>query len=216
MNAVDELVTKDMIDVYGTTTINHKIRVRLGLTMAEYVVMDFLDYALTKRKPITYEYSQRRTGLAREQFIQILASLRDKGFTQSVAEEGKLPTIIPTRLWLDAFMIPKEWFESFWMVGENAYWPGSRKKAQQLFEKLCKTYSPEYLLKCKENYVTFMAHPANDWRKVMGAPVFLNPETERFKEDWSGQLKKIKAGDTHPAEPRAPRITKTDKDKLFS
>lgn len=212
MEGFSEFVTKNTVDVYGSTTINHRVRVKLGLSTAEYVAMDFIEYAFSKRKMATYEYAMRRTGFEKSQFLPLILKLRDRGFVETKEEDG-LVKLIPARLWLDAFMIGKEWFESFWNVRGKPWWPGSRKDAEKKFEKLCKVYSPEYIIQCKEDYVKFIEDPVNDWRKKMAASVFLNPDTERFREEWRRELKEMKHGVTR--EPIKPKVNKQEKDQLF-
>ena len=210
MSEFDDIQVKDTNTIYGSTIINHAKRIQMDLSMAEYCVADFIEYANGKRKLVTYEYAYRRLGLKKELFIPLMTSLRNKGYITDEQNNIKV-----TRKWLDTFMVGAEWFDAFWNIRGKPYWPGSKKDAQKKFEKACYQYSPEFIIQCRDNYVKFMNHPANKFRQIMMATVFLNPETERFKEDWLGQLKRLNGKDL--MEPRKVTIlTAEEKKQLFS
>lgn len=187
MSAFEDVITQDKIEIYGTSEINHCKRHTMGLTMAEYCVADFIQYANSKRKPITYPYVFVHLALDKEQFNSLSASLIQKGFVEVRNNE-----LYVTRKWLDQFMVSEEWFDAFWFYKGKPFWPGSKKDAQAKFVKACKMYSPEFLIECRDRYLEFMRHPLNATRQLMGASVFLNLQTERFKEDWLGQLRRLK------------------------
>lgn len=209
MSEFDNVTARNVDTIYGTTTIVHDKRDKLGITMAEYVVADFVAYANSKRKLVTFEYAYRRTGLKKDVIPGILKSLREKGLVEIDGQNLKV-----TRKWLDTFMIEAEWFESFWNVKGKPFWPGSKTDAKEKFIKACKFYSPEFLIQCRDNYIQFMSHSENSFRKTMGASVFLNLQTERFKEDWIGSLKRLKGEVKMPRSVTA-ELTKQEKDKLF-
>ena len=209
MNAFETVVAKDSSVIYGTTTINHNKRCKMGLSTGEYVVADFVAYANSKRKMVTFEYALARTGYHKDDFLGILKSLVSKGFV-----EIHEPTIEVTRKWLDTFMIEEQWFESFWLVNGQAIWPGSKPDAKEKFVKAATMFSPEFIIECRDRYLKFMAHPENNFRKIMGAPVFLNLKTERFKEDWLGQLRRLNGEIALPRKLEKP-LTKAEKDKMF-
>lgn len=209
MGEFDNIEVKKVDTIYGNTTINHAVRVRLGLSFAEYVMADFIDYANSKRKLVTYEYMYRRIGMKdKNQISTLTGSLRDKGM---ITIDG--PNFKVTRLWMDAFMISEEWFNAFWNINGKPYWGGSKADAQKKFTLLCRKYTPEYLINCRDAYVKFMKHPKNDFRQVMGAPVFLNPETERFKEDWKLQLDRLNGKGF--SEAKKPELTAEAKERMF-
>jgi len=202
MNEFDNVTVKNNTEITGITTINHAKRVQMNLTIAEYTVADLIDYGNSTRKLLTYDYIWRKIGLDKENFLSIAKSLILKGYVNS--QDG----IKVTRKWMDVFMIGDEWFDAFWFVRGEAYWPGAKKDAREKFIKVCKFYKPEFVIQCRDNYIRFMNHPDNGFRKVMGASVFLNLQTERFKEDWLGHLHRLK----HPME-FLPKVARVDFDK---
>ena len=207
--AFENFVVKETTDVYGTTTILHKQRTQLKLSTAEYVMADFIAYANSKNKPASLDYAKRRIGIKREKWNALLHSLIKK---QIIIMDIK-GNISVTRLWLDAFMIGEEWFEAFWLVKNKPFWPGSKKDAHKKFIKVCKKFDPEYIIRQRDAYIKFLAHPKNEFRSKMGAPVFLNPQTERFNEDWNQQLKDL---DQPQKKPRKINLSKEKKEELFS
>ena len=214
MSGFENLVSRRVNDVYGISTISHATRLKLGITNTEYIVADFILYCNSKTRPITYEYIYRKIGASKEQFNATVRILIDKGLTEFVHNE-KGSHLRVTRKWLDAFMIAEEWFEAFWLVNNKAFWPGSKKDALKKFKEACKLYTPEFLIKCRDSYIRFLSHPANSWRKVMGAPVFLGLDKERFKEDWIAQLKRIENPTRNIASVYQEPITTNGKDILF-
>lgn len=205
----DDFKTKELIEIYGSTTISHAKRVRMGLTIAEYTVADFVAYANSKRKLVTFEYAYRRIGLSKELLLPILASLRDKEF---ITIDGS--NIRTTEKWDETFRISQQWFEEFWFYKGKAVWPGSKKEAQAQFEKTCREYEPQYIISCRDAYMDFMAHPDNSYRKLMGAAVFLNPKTERFNEQWRHQLHNL-TGKHTPMPRQVEKISRKEKENLF-
>ena len=154
-----------------------------------------------------------KLALDKENFLSLAKSLLTKGFI--ISENNKLKV---TRLWLDEFMVGEEWFDAFWFVKGKTFWAGPRKDAQAKFVKACKFFTPEFLIECRDNYIRFLAHPDNRFRQVMGASVFLNLQTEKFKTDWLGELRRLKNPfEKLPRQDAIPRIdfTKEASKQLF-
>jgi len=212
MSEFSDVKTKRRDTIYGFSQINHAKRHKMGLSIAEYCVADFIEYAASKRKPVTYEYIWRRLAFDKENFLSLAKNLQTKGYI--VSEDNQLKV---TRLWLDEFMVSDEWFDAFWFVKGKVFWPGPKKDAQAKFVKACKFFQPEFLIECRDNYIKFMAHPDNAFRQVMGASVFLNLETERFKQDWPGDLRRLKNPMEKLPRQEIPRIefTKETSKQLF-
>jgi hypothetical protein len=210
INGFDDFVSKPVSDVYGLTTINHSKRAKMGLTMLHYCVADLVEYCNNKSRPLTYDYIYRKIAVEKEQFLSVAKSLVDLGFLEYSQDKLKV-----TRKWLDTFMIEEQWFEAFWLVKNQNFWPGSKKDAKANFIKACKFYPPEYLIKCRDYYIKFLNHPTNSYRKPMAATVFLNLQTERFKENWSDQLQRLINPNGKIAIRLEPTFTIEEKEKLF-
>ena len=210
MNGFENIKTKgEDVNVYGNTVINHSIRISLGLTLAEYCVADFIEYAKCRGKIVTYEYAQRRLGLSRADVVIALKSLYTKGFAETNSN-----TVLMTEKWLNAFKVDEIWFDKFWLINGKPFWPGSKPDAKAKFAIVCRKYPPDYIISCRDHYLKFMAHPSNSFRQLMGAPVFLNPEKERFNEDWLGNLKRLDHKEF--PQPKRDPITREQKEAMFS
>jgi hypothetical protein len=186
--------TNDKPKVTGITTINHNKRVRLNLSCSDYVVADFL----SNLKFDTLDYYENnvysKIGCDIQQYLMSIHNLSAKGI---IVINGLNTTFLFTDLWKDK----KEYsFEDFWSIkeatkGKAETWPGSKKRAQQLFEKRVKVFGLKHIMKAKDEYFKYLGR---EWatfdRPIMGAPVFLGPD-ERFNEDWAS----LKRGPSQPS-----------------
>ena len=176
------------VNVNGFTTINHSVRKSLHISMAEYVMLDFLE--IIKKKRITYTESlcYIKTGLSAAEQNKILLTLISKNLCND--------SLNVTSLWIDAFGNLSGEFEAFWNKTDakgivKSCWTGSKKDA---FDKYCKTrkkYSSDYLLSQRDHYFNFLDHTNSlsptFQRAKMGCSVFLSMTTQRFTEDFESQ-----------------------------
>lgn len=210
INGFEDFTVKQNNDVYGKSMINHAKRLNMKLSMKEYVVADFIDYCNSKSKQITFEYVWRKLAMERDEFMEVIRVLIRKDFVIQTDKSG----LKVTRKWLDNFMVEDSWFDAFWNVNNKPWWTGSKKDAKSKFVRACKEYSPEFIISCRDHYIRFLNHPSNSYRPPMAAAVFLGMENERFKEDWSGQLKRLNGNIKMPASLGTP-LDKQGKEELF-
>ncbi len=207
--------------ITGVTTINHSNRIKLGLTCDQYVLASCLaDIIRENKDPLTSRVF-RRTGFSEQAQEHLLLRLIEKGilYPTSPSEPIKL-----SNKWYDLFAeIEREFEEDFWTDkdGKTA-WPGSKKKAKELYIKLRKKEDKEYILRQKRYYFKLL-HYTNllgfDRSKMM-ATVFLGPQ-ERYSENWKEQAdekeKKYKALQEKRNDVITPaNMTQNDKNNLYA
>jgi len=173
----------DANKITGTSLINHKMRVKLNLTIAEYAVMVYSENVEINKKLISSETVWSALGVSFELFIKIREMLVEKGFLEKGTKK-----ILPK--WKDAFGNTEEYFELFWaaiVIADSRYtWPGSKADAKKKFLVALKDKGFDYLMRQKKYYFTVI-HESTFDRAVMGCPVFLSPVTKRYEEDWFSQ-----------------------------
>ena len=59
MSEFEDVKTKKKEQIYGISQVNHQKRHKMGISIAEYCVADFIEYCISNRKPVTYEYIWR-------------------------------------------------------------------------------------------------------------------------------------------------------------
>ncbi len=181
--------------VYGVSVINHYIRLKAGITIAEYVLIEAIEKLNNKRPEGFYMADvYRYTGLSEEQIRTLVGSLTEKNFL--VKQNDKPPMI--AEKWIRLFDVEDFEFERFWapmtIEERTIRWTGSKEDAKLKYTKVRKEYSYDYLLHQKELYFKVVINAKFD-RQVMGASVFLNMKTKRFTEDFNTQLKELLGDD---------------------
>lgn len=173
----------DTNKITGSSLINHRMRAKLNLTVAEYSVMLFSEHAELTQKLISSDTVWASLGMQFDLFVTIRNRLVDKGFLENGSKK-----ILPK--WKDAFGNTEEFFEKFWapiVISDTRYsWPGSKADAKKKFLIALKEKGFDYLMTQKKYYFTVINESTFD-RAVMGCPVFLSPQTRRYEEDWYSQ-----------------------------
>ena len=172
--------------INGVSEINQKFRHNLGITCDEYVLLDILYKLEVKKEPLTFDYTYRKLGLSTDETKSQIKSLMTKGY---VTLKDKMFFVYDQ--WKKLFSISEGEFETFWVYKGKVYWTGSKPDAKKKYTECRKNYSAEYLLNQRDGYFALL-ELQKDWRQVMGASVFLNPKTERFRENFYEQIKRIK------------------------
>ena len=194
--------------VSGITEIIHSARVKGGLSMEEYAILDLL----TKKgnKKYGWEIFYRKLGMSADDASAIIKKLRQKGY---IGVSGGTAKVLP--LFNQLFESTEAEFEEFWTIVEDkklkAAWGGSKPEAKKHYTTLRRKYSAEYLLSQRNDYFRYLEYEKthNKFNRAkMGGPVFLNPDKERFKEEWAEHLPK-------PEKPKG-KLTEKDKEKLFN
>ncbi len=181
-NKIIEMKVK-LPSILGSTTINHAARIQLGLNASEYVLMDYIYRCVQKKKEMEVTETYRQTGFATDQQEILLRGLVMKGFVWP--DQVSPPKI--TSKWESAFADMKAEFDNlFWRMNGKVYFPGSNKKAFELYYKLRKQYSRDFLINQRNQYARFLNMQEKngfDQAKMM-AERWLNPKNENYLIDW--------------------------------
>lgn len=170
--------------IMGSTLINHGPRIKLGITCNEYCLVTMILYCKKKDKPFDEDRVYRHLGYSWEQVQIILTNLKEKDIIRIT--EGKF-TI--TKKWKAYHNVHKrDEFDDFVKPYLGIQWPGSMPEARQKYDMACEKVGPAHLLERKHAYFEFLKKPENSYRKVMQATVFLNPNKERYNENWEGNI----------------------------
>lgn len=199
--------------IIGSTTINHEIRIKLGLNCSEYCMLDHLSRKEDKGELADTLSVYIHTGFLEEAQEAILKALMLKAMVAIVSGvDGKGQEIKISQKWFDAFPDLDREFEQFWheSVKENGKdkvvvaWTGTKKKAIEYWHKLRKKYSFDYMMAQRASYFEYLEleHKRGFARQRMMCQVFLNPGSERYAEDYADYAKqlRIKLGLDKPAE----------------
>ncbi len=179
--------------VTGTTLINHKIRLKLGLTLREYVVCDFIhSYIYETKKARTFGEWFKGTGFYPRMIHLTYERLLNKGVLFKDTD-GMVKTTV---MWNKHFPNDRENFNQIWRL-HNV---GNKQQAQKVFIASCKVDTFENILKGTERYVEWLKESD---QFPMHTSTFLNPNYKRWNDerDISKYKKKIEVlvvPDTNP------------------
>lgn len=210
--------------VQGTTTINHAMRVDLGLNCSEFVLADCIYDKMSRGLDVSYTSIHRKTGLTADEQEILFARLISKDILAGNLKD-KI-SIAFTSKWMVFNESIELDFEEFWTMlsdpkdpkskKKNA-WHGSKPKALVEYQRLRKTLSKEYLLKQRDEYFRFL-----DWENYRGFPrqkmmcvAFLNKD-ERYAEDWTSQADEIAKKYQPEKIITASTMTKDSKNNLYA
>lgn len=190
--------------IYGITEINHRLRVKGKLTCNEYVLCSAIEsYQIKNVIDFSAEDIYRNTGLKIDYFkTKLIPKLIIDGYIR-IHEKTKRPQL--TDKWFNIFTISNLEFDNFWcdksgQFGEKdkVVWMGSKKQALKLYKKVREKFSENHLLRQRYYYFKFLDlynNKYNTSRQKMMATVWLNPQNERFNEDWKQYCKDLKVED---------------------
>jgi len=142
-------LSDDVRKVVGTSFINHNTRLNLGLSLREYVLLDFIySWHQKNRTPITFGDVFITTGL-RPRYIQgTYAKLGAKGLLFK-DKDGKVKT---TDKWNDFFNSDKLFIE-LWKLLKT----GNKQVAIKSFKKCLRVDTYENIKKGLEKYLEFLS-----------------------------------------------------------
>lgn len=179
--------------IVGFSTINHNIRVKLGLNCSEYVIIDYIHSRNTAGKVTDIDNCFIKTGFKKEEQSRLLESLMKKGFIIPPMDGDQAFKI--TSKWTSALSsIDKEFEKEFWVMfnpdtmKQEVCWPGSKSTAKKNYAGVRKGYTFDFLMSQRNHYFAYLetCHKYGFARQKMMASVFLGPQ-ERFLEDWKKQ-----------------------------
>ena len=186
-----DLLNKSMnhIKIHGISEIIHSIRVKLKLSMEEYVFILFIEQHLFDKKTLTFTDVYLSTGIEKDAAKSLIMILRGKNFL--VQEHGRITGV--TNLWKNEFKISKTEFEKWFKDGELK-WTGSKKKGQELYKKARKKHSFNEMFEYRDNYFKLLKitkERKSFNRQIMSVERFLGPTNELYLSNWIEQIDEI-------------------------
>lgn len=186
MSEKKEFVVR-MPEITGTSSIDHKVRVRMGLNCGEYVFLNYLDERIKEHKEYDFMKAYKATGLNKTIQDYYIENLTRKGF---IKDAFSTPPVL-TDKWNLAFDDTAVEFDTFWKDESGSVaWTGSKKKAFELFSYWRKKgISLEYLMDQRQWYFLLLKCQRENGfnRQKMMCTVFLSKDSERFNESWKLQ-----------------------------
>lgn len=190
---------KNHLDIIkGITVINNQNRKKLNLTMNEYAMMDAIDTLKRKSKPISNQNLWVITGFEDNEQSILISALKNKGFLADI-KRGDQTFLAILPVWLSQNIPFEQEFEEFWTIKDSngkskVAWPGSKPDAKKKYITVRKFYSKEFMFSQRDTYFELLrkTHELTKFkRQKLMCTVFLNPETERFKENYKEQLEEL-------------------------
>jgi hypothetical protein len=186
---------KDMIvgpvPIIGSTTINHAMRIHLGMNCSEYVLMDYIYRCVKANRGMEITEVYQQTGFDEQSQGALLRGLVTKGFV--FPEQTNPPSI--SAKWESGFKdIEKEFEELFWKKEGKVFFTGSKKKSLVLYKNFRKKYSKDFAIKQRDAYCYYltMERKRGFDRAVMMCERWLNPANEYYLVDWQQMGDEIK------------------------
>lgn len=180
----------------GKSIISHFYRIKLGLTMTEYVFVDFLGWWKINKphQPITQHDLMIYTGIRPTMLPRIIARCKLKEVVtkaplvdkkgNAILRKDKSPAtiLVPTEKWNKCFAKLDD-FENFWKLRTNDKKPlhlGNRVSAQRMYKRLLDYLTAEEIQKYFLAYVAW-CRATNTFQKH--SSTWLNPMYEYWKDD---------------------------------
>jgi len=164
------------IGVTGTSVINHRSRMKLGLSCDQYVMMQFIDQNADKKDhyQIKEEPIWRDTGFTFEEAVILIQKLCFKKYITLLGSEYQI-----TKLW--RVMNPKQddIFENIWVLLKRK---GNKKKALDNYKKALENISATELLDKAKKYAQHHQEEETPFRFLHNVENWLNPQVEIYNE----------------------------------
>jgi len=175
----------------GSTIIDHKIRVKLGLTLAEYCIMDLIQLLKQNNEAVKFTKFQAFLGFDEGTSRKILISLREAGFIST--DNNKVDIM---EKWAEAFGVNELEYMEFATINGIKCWPQSFEAIRKEYIRTRKKYSHEYLIDQRTWYFLFLNLPVNSYRNKMGGAVWLGMKNCHFNDNWKEQYESLRDGKT--------------------
>lgn len=176
--------------VKGTTFIDHKIRIDLGLTLREYVVCSFIhSFIFNHKQPRTFGQWFISTGFYPRQIHLTYERLLNKGVLFKDAD-GLVKT---TEIWNKRFPNDSENFSEMWKL--HSY--GNKQIARKAFIAACKVDTFENIMEGLKQYIkwreeteqypkhlsTFLNAKNKEWTTERNLDIYKKKEETPIKPD---------------------------------
>ena len=159
-----------------TSSVNHNVRVLLGLSCDEYVVMEVL-HELYSEQPITLVVRlMNRIGTTEAETKSILVSLCEKKFLY-ISDEF-IPMYLIDKRWLDCFDVNAD-FEEFFRTFREF---GNKASSQKAYDKARKIADKETLLEAAKVYLAYCDETYSDSKYILKAQSWLDTKLKRWED----------------------------------
>ena len=206
-------------EITGSSTINHKVRVKLQLNCSQYVYMQFIADSFKKNAFIDPMDVYKAIGMDVNQQNALAGELLVKAFLYT-DQHG---IIFPTEKWATGWPRMDVEFDEFWKKDGKNCWTGSKKEAFALYSKVRKKVDKEVLISQRDFYFDFLSATRRTGfnRAAMAVERWLNPKTEIYMEDYAQYIEDLKTRypgifkPTTTGIPQATSLTKEDYKKDY-
>lgn len=161
--------------IRGSTTINHLIRMKNELTLAQYVILDFIiSYreSSTKNEPITFGKIWVMTGIIHTEAQVVLKELMLKNLIS--VDENKHIQVAES--YKRQFQNNGN-FDEFWKIEPK----GNKAAAMRAYEKLIRKYPHDKICSKYKDYLEFCNKSG---RYKLDTSTWLHPKNGNMETEW--------------------------------
>jgi len=152
--------------IIGTSLVNHKKRIKLSLTVDQYITMLFIDESYQRKRLINEDMVYKHLGYRMVEFTVHCHFLRKHGYLNYNA-------YIPTLSWTKEFKDATTKFEEFWKILNT----GNKQKAKDAYNKcLVAGIDEDRIIAGAKSY----SKNKPDYQSFMHASSFLNHRNEEW------------------------------------
>ena len=166
--------------IYGTSTINHKVRIKCNLTCDEIVVLMYLiKFRESRKKNFSAketDHLEKDIGFSLKEAAPVIRSLKSKGFCTS---ENKV--VFLTDKISEITGDVENQFNELW---EKYNYKINKSGALSMFTRAIAIVDLKYLYKKLEVYNQWLDLPKNKGLAKMHLSTWLNPDNRRFDDEY--------------------------------
>ena len=175
--------------IRGSTVIDHRKRVKLGLTLQQYVFLDIIEQLILKHGKFNALSMQddfyRLSGIDPIGFKSIGKVMMEKNFIVKVDKN----IYVPFKAWGLSLGDYKKEFEVLWELYGKV---GNRKTGEQMYIKARKAkFEYNFLLERVKVYLKFLKESG---QLQLHASSFFNPTNEQFNNEFKAVKQEKKGG----------------------
>src|SRR3990167_10876769 len=140
------------LKVIGSTLIHHNIRLQFGLSVEEYILMDFIcSINKIQSKPITFSQYYLKTGFIPENIRNIFSILKEKGLLLWDKEKKRVDVCHDWKNQFDSSPL----FDQLWKIHAKGNKNSARERLVRVLKKIpfedLKTKLIQYKIDCKKS-----------------------------------------------------------------
>jgi len=174
-DTMNELKIQAPVLVKGISCIDHKKRIKLGLTCDEYVILETVDSLVLLGKKAYVATIEKEIGKIEDQLV--FAKLNEMGLL--LMQNGSYVCGLPWR----AQFPHDDCFETLWKLFHVAGAKGNKKKALEAYKKAIKTDTMKNITTGAKAYIANKISSQSPF--IMHLSSFLSPEYQYWRDDYS-------------------------------